>query len=726
MKKIYQSAAAALLAIILAGCTHNYYRMGNEKFESMAYSKAIVYYEKSLAREEMPNALINLAESYRLTNNTVRAEECYRKVVNLPLSQLQYPVHKLYLAEALKANAKYEEAAAWLNKYLEAVPDDERAMNLLKFCDSISVFMEESYKYTIREIPVNSKESNFSPVFYKNGIVFCSERTTGNLRNKHEWTGNAFLDLYYSEELDSGKFSQPQKLEGTINSSYHEGPSAFTGNGTEMYFTRTNMNKNRLIKSKDDVAHLKIMKARLVENKWIEAGEFPYNNNEYSVGHPSVSADGNIMFFVSDVPGGLGGSDIYMSRLENGKWSLPENLGKKVNTPGNEAFPFYYNNGKTECLFFSSNGRPGLGGLDVYCSLIENSMMQQAVHISSPINSSKDDFGFIIDKEYKHGYFSSNRDSIIDKIYSFNVNEPEFRLELQVKNALSGKSLANTKLILYNLTDHKTTSVVTDETGMLKIDLNRESDYKLISARERYRQDSTTVSTLNKKQSETFTKELALMPVIKVRGTVVSKTSHMLLADAAVDLLNLSNRDETVLHTGPQGDFEIEVSADMGYHFLCRKENFFAASMSLSTKEKYESETIDVLLELEEIVLNKAIRLDNIYYDYNKADIRADAEVELDKLVKILEENPEIKIELSSHTDSRGNDAYNMRLSQKRAENATKYIISKGINSDRIIARGYGESRALNKCLNNIDCSEEEHQLNRRTEFKVLKLISGL
>jgi outer membrane protein OmpA-like peptidoglycan-associated protein len=730
MKNIYLNSTTALLAVMLAGCAQKYYSMGNEKFENMGYSKAITYYEKALAKKEYPNAVINLATSYRMVNNTIKAEEWYKKVVALPISRFNHPEHKLYLAEALKANQKYDEAAEWLKKYLKDVPDDQRAENLLKSCDSITLFMAESFMYAVHEASVNSKEANFSPVFFNKGIVFCSERSAGSLKSKHEWTGNSFLDLYYSEPLDSGKFSEPVKFPGSINSSYHEGPATFTSDGKEMYFTRTNMIKNKLGKSQNDVTHFKICKAKLVDNKWIEADDFPYNSKEYSVGHPSISPDGNLMYFVSDVPGGMGGTDIYVSKKEDDKWSSPENLGKAVNTEGNEAFPFYFNNGEKNILYFSSNGRPGLGGLDIYSAEIKGSVLQNAVHISAPINSSKDDFGFIINTQHENGYFSSNRDSIVDKIYKFSINNSEFNLELSTLNGLSKKALPQSKLILHNITENTMTELVSDEEGKVNFKLSRHSEYKIISSREDYLQDSVTLSTMDKKRSETFKTDLKLMPVIKIRGQVVSKKTQAPLTNAAIGLVNFSSsaepgasgKEEIKMYSGANGDFEYILAPDGNYHIMGRKEKFFAESADLSTMGIYDSKTFEVKLELEEIVLNKAIRLDNIYYDYNKWDIRPDAESELDKLVKLLQENPGIKIELSSHTDSRGGDSYNMKLSQKRAESAVKYILGKGINPKQIIAKGYGETQPLNKCKNNIKCSEDEYQFNRRTEFKVLNL----
>jgi outer membrane protein OmpA-like peptidoglycan-associated protein len=290
--------------------------------------------------------------------------------------------------------------------------------------------------------------------------------------------------------------------------------------------------------------------------------------------------------------------------------------------------------------------------------------------------------------------------------------------------------MPHAKLLLHNLSEGTMVEFISNEEGKINAKLNKESKYKIITETENYLQDSMNVSTINKKKPETFKADLALMPVIKVKGQVINKATKLPLANATVGLINfsssvdpidLSNSQMQKIETDPSGDFEYILTADMNYHILGKKEKFFAQSVDLSTMGKYDSETLEIKLELEEIELNKAIRLDNIYYDYNKWDIRSDAGIELDKLVKVLHENPDIKIELSAHTDSRGADNYNLKLSQKRAESATKYIVSKGIGQDRVVAKGYGESQPLNQCKNNIKCEEEQYQFNRRTEFKVLK-----
>lgn len=725
MRKIYSVFTKTLLIFLLAGCAQNNFRKANMHFENMAYSKAIIQYEKSLEKKQTPAAMINLAESYRLTNNTVKAEAMYREVVGLPVSKFNHPEHKLYFAEALKSNEKYEEASEWLREYLKEVPDDRRAANLLKYCDSVSIFHSDASLFTVMEIPVNSKESNFSPAFLGKGIVFCSERSPGKLKFRNEWTGNAFLDLYYSEPLDSGGFSEPVRLGGAINSIYHEGPASFTANGTEVYFTRNNINKNKPGKSKDNVTHLKICKASLIDDKWSGLEDFPYNSSEYSVGHPAVSPDGKLLFFVSDVPGGFGGTDIYVSRLENGKWSSPENMGRGVNTEGNESFPFYFNNGENEYLFFSSNGRPGLGGLDIYRADLSAEKIEEPVHLSAPVNSPKDDFGFIIDREYKSGYFSSNRDSLVDKIYSFTINEPEYALEAAVFNTISNAAVSDATITLVNISENRSSRFTTDNNGRITARLDKGSDYRILVNKENFIPDTIVISTVDKRHSHTFNEKLNLKPVIRIRCRVINKATQQPLTGIPVTIFNMSRNEGKIFQTGKDGFVEYDVEANYDYHILVRKEKFFAGSLDFSTANKTEPEIMEINLELEPIVLNKVVRMDNIYYDYNKWDIREDAGAELDKLVRLLEENPEIRIELGSHSDSRGADAYNLKLSQKRAEAAAQYIVSKGISPGRIVAKGYGETKLLNKCGNGISCSEEEHSFNRRTEFKVIKIGTG-
>jgi outer membrane protein OmpA-like peptidoglycan-associated protein len=340
------------------------------------------------------------------------------------------------------------------------------------------------------------------------------------------------------------------------------------------------------------------------------------------------------MYFASDRPGGMGGSDLYVVRKSNGAWGQPVNLGSGINTSGNEVFPYVW---KDSALYFSSDGLHGMGGLDIFKSILVDTVVGVPVNMGYPLNTNYDDFGFIANNDVSEGYFSSNRDASnteIDQIYRVVFQDIRFTL----------------------------------------------------------------------------------------LGVAVSKNTQKPVEGVTVELKNRTNgRKETVM-TGPDGSFKFKLDPRTDFSVMGSKDGYFTNTEDVTTVGKNQSEDmyVKLKLELEEIVVNKPIVLENIYYDLDKSEIRPDAKPGLDKLVAIMNENPDIRIELGSHTDSRADDAYNDRLSQKRAESAVKYIVSSGISRDRITAKGYGERQLVNGCKNGVQCTEQEHQANRRTEFKVV------
>jgi len=613
--------------VLLSSCASYHLRQGNRLFNDMAYNSAISEYEKALSKKPFPAGEIGVAESYRLVNNTAKAEEAYSKVMELKEVQ---PIHKLRYAQLLMRNGKYPAAKMCLENYLKDMPNDNTAKDLLASCDKIDDLKKDSSKYTVESVKINTGQSNFCPTAYKDGIVFVSDRSGGE---KYEWTGQSFLDLYYSKIDQNGDWSIPQPLKGDVNGKYHDGPAAF-GNDTTMYFTRDNYLKKKIGKSEDEVVNLKIYQSTKHDTVWSHLKELPFNSSEYSTGHPTLSRDGNTMYFVSDMPGGLGGTDIWMTKKDSGGWGKPINLGPKINTPFDEMFPTMYHD---SLLYFSSQGHTNMGGLDIFYAKKDGDNWGDAVNMGYPINSSHDDFGLLMNDEGKGGFFSSDRASTTqDIIYSFKVKVLRFTVD----------------------------------------------------------------------------------------GTVVEKSTQQPLSGVTVELLNKKTGQKADTLTGDDGHFKFILEPETEYTVVGSKDNFYSNKETVSTVGKTESEdmTIKLKMELERIIINKPIVLENIYYDLDKWYIRKDAEAGLDKLVTIMMDNPSIRIELSSHTDSRAADHYNMVLSQKRAQSAVDYIVSKGISKDRIVAKGYGETQLVNRCKNGVKCSEEEHQQNRRTEFKVISI----
>ncbi len=631
MKKFIPLAVAALFS----SCAGSYYLAGERFYQDMAYNKSIPKLEKCLSMKDFPEAKKMLAEDYRATNNSKQAEKWYKDVIALPDAR---PSDYLYCAQAMISNGNYSDAKGILTQYLEKVPGDKVGTMLLASCDSVNHFKKDSSRYMVEDVSINSG-SSMAPVFYDGGIVFSSDRNSS--AKVYQWTGRNFLDLYYAKDNGEGNFAAPELLKGPVNGIYHDADATFSPDGSTMYFTRNNYTGKKVKESGDDIVLMKIYSATKDANgEWTNITELPFNNNDYSCGHPAIANRGATLYFVSDMPGGQGGTDIWMVKKEGEGWGTPVNLGSTINTPMNEMFPYMMND---TMLYFASNGLYGLGGLDIYSSKKDGNSWSRPTNLGYPINTSHDDFGYLPEKNGETGYFTSNRESndgSTDKIYHYIKPELKFTLA----------------------------------------------------------------------------------------GSVVNKSDQSPVQGAIVTLLNKKTGVKENTTTDADGNFKFQLSQNTDYSVTANKDGYFSKTEDITTIGKKVSEDMKVTLklEIEKIEINKPIVLRNIYYDFDKANIRPDAALELDKLVKILNENPSIKIELSSHTDCRGSNEYNQKLSQRRAESAVAYIISKGISKDRITAKGYGESVPAVNCAPTCEsCTEEQHQENRRTEFKVLGYMQG-
>ena len=610
----------------------NFYKRGNVEFSNLKYHKASEHYKKEIAKKDNHDAKIKLANCYRLTNDYVRADSMYAIIVKYPeISMNEF----LHYGKILMNQAKYDDAKIWFKRYLSTNPNDVVAKMLLSSCNSVNQFMKDTSLYTLESISFPEFESLFSQVPYGKGIVFTADKKTSKKSQQEPWTGKTYYDLYFSEKDKSGKWLSPQLLKGAINGKYHEGPATFNKMGNIVYFTRSNYYNSELKKNAKNENNLKIFKAKLINDEWTQLEELPFNSDDYSVGHPCLTEDEKTLYFISDMPGGFGGTDIYKVVFNEGFWGSPQNLGTAINTTGNEMFPFISSDGT---FYFSSDAHNNLGGLDVFATSYDakNGKWLQVENLNYPLNSSKDDFAFYLQSDNKTGFISSNR-NFNDHLYEFHKNDPTFTVSGKATYKGTLKPFEAVSIILIDETDkniQNKLTVLTDKNGYYKFKLNVNSDYVIASS----------------------------------------------------------------------------------------KENYFSQSFILTTKGEKYSKNFVVNFELDEIIIDKPIVLENIYYDFDKWFIRPDAAVELDKLVKLLKDNPTISIEMGSHTDSRAGDRYNLILSEKRAKAAVDFLVFRGIDASRLKYKGYGESRLVNHCKNNVFCSEEDHQKNRRTEFKVIKI----
>jgi peptidoglycan-associated lipoprotein len=614
-------------SLLLGSCIGLHTRKGNEYYEYIAYSEAISHYEKVYRKTSDPLVELKLADSYFRTSQVDSARSIYSNAVKRPGASV-----RTYFdyGKTLMATGKHRDAADYFKKYLNKYPNDILARMLYTSCNSVIERYRDTTLYELKPILEDKFVNTFSIIEYQNGAVFAAEKEVFSGRKESPWTGNSYLDLYQMRQDAEGNWMTPELLQGDINGRFHEGPATFAKDGKTVYFTRSNYLKRKMEVNEERENNLKIFKATLIDGKWRNLQEFPYNSDDYSNGHPALSEDGKTMYFVSDMQGGFGGTDIYKTELQNGAWTKPENLGPQINTKGNEMFPYYHHDGS---LYFSSDAHNSMGGLDVFITYFNGERWVKPENLNYPINSSKDDFGFSLNSNDVTGFVSSSRTNS-DKMYSFDKKPPTFNL---IGRAREKGTDIPVEGVIVEITNNET-------------------------------------------------------------GKVISMTS------------------------GKDGFFKMKLEPNSDYYLYCTKFGCFTRTDNLTTKGLKYSEDFFADFEVEPIVINKPIVLENIYYDFDKWDIRPDAAKELEKLVRILKDNPEIDIEMGSHTDARGSDQYNRVLSDKRARAAVMYIIAQGIDSKRLTYQGYGESQHINECANGVECSEENHQANRRTEFKVTKI----
>jgi outer membrane protein OmpA-like peptidoglycan-associated protein/tetratricopeptide (TPR) repeat protein len=620
------------------------------------FVKAIALYNESFKSQKPSDEdLRNVSYCYMQINDTKHALESLSKLSSVENAS---PKDVMQYAHLLKTEAKYNEAIAQYNRYQKMNPDDKRVNEWIESCKLAKQWMNNpTYFQVVNMKELNSENSDFGLMPYNEGYLFTSDRKQENLVNKeavYGWTGNPYLKLY--EVPSASKLNEINPIT-SLNGEYHNGPSTPLLPMNKIYFTRTKMvkvTKKNLnndptswienIAVPDYENRLEIYAASTSsDNKFYCQVGFPYNKpEEYSVGHPTLSADGKTLYFVSDMPGGFGGTDLYYCvKNENDKWSAPLNLGKTINTPGKELFPYVDKNG---VLYFSSDGHNGMGGLDIYKSTGSRTKWTEPENLKYPVNSPKDDFSVYFDEANNIGYLSSNRDGGKgnDDIYKFAYTPP--------------------------------------------------SDLTLI----------------------VVTKEIDKKNVVRPLDGVDLK------------LTNKTNSGSTAEFHFADGKYISGIKCSNTYSIMASKDGYFSKSLNIdSTKCVSYHDTIFAEIVLVKLEIEVPIVLKNIYYDFDKSDIRPDAKPDLDKLVQIMKDNPDIIVELGSHTDARGSDKYNFDLSDRRAKAAVEYIIANGISKNRIKAKGYGETKHLNNCTNNVVCTEEEHQLNRRTEFKVVGFING-
>jgi outer membrane protein OmpA-like peptidoglycan-associated protein len=676
------------------------HRKAEKHLHGFEYAAAAETFEKIV--EQNPSdiqALKGLAVCYDKLNDPMKAESSLADICNRPDSPKHY--YKWY-ARVLASNGKYSESTRWYKKYVEAVPDVHAIHTIDRYQRMESFFADSSF-YDVKWLALNTDQSDFSPAFYEGGLVFCSADRSKN-KARHAWDNSRFIDLYWIMDIGS----PPTPLGKPVNSALHEGPSTFTAAFDTVYFTR-NSPANR-----DGILRLKIFYSVRQNGVWQKEQGLPLNNDTYSIGHPALAAD-HRLYFVSDMPGGFGGTDLYYSEFIGGKWSVPFNLGPAINTPGNEMFPFADQEGN---LYFASNTHPGLGGLDIFFSKKEHQRFAAPRNLGYPINTSSDDFGLII--RNNEGFFSSNRgiNSKDDNIYSLSVNKMKSVFIMPTNK--KGKPLEDFDMVV--ITGGSSDTRHGDK--VLPATFNCEEAYSIECSKAGYQKQSITLERASlMKLSDKDTIRIVLAGeeknvraelqsaegkklakgTLKVRNTITGETQTFSVDEGRPVGMRVNVQEEYEL-TGINPDYKTR-SVTLDSASLTDLANDAIIPVTLSPADAlFEKNEIGQLIEL------------NIRYDVSKSTIRADAARELDKLVTFLKKNKNVKVELGSHTDTRGSEEANHSLSQKRAEAAVRYIVAKGISHTRLIPIGYGESSPK---VSNAS-TEEEHQENRRTTVKIV------
>lgn len=613
-------------------------KRAEKQFNNFSFVKAINTYEKLIDTSFNKHyAMRKLGDAYIMLRQPEKALEIYKEVVKQENVPSEY---YLYYAQTLRANGDYEASKKWMQKFKDAGnKEDSRVKSFFKNEDLASAIFNNLEKNTLQKLPINTKFNEFGAVELNNDIIFSSSRDEGvSIKRLYAWDKQPLLDLFKVSKNGSS-VNATKQLEGSVNTIHHDGPATFNSDGTKMYFSRNNYYESKKINDQQGIMHVGIYSAELVSGTWENVKPTNLNNPNYIVYHPSLSEDGKKLYFASDMPGGFGGTDIYVSNvLEDGTLDTPNNLGNIINTEGNETFPFIYNEEGT--LYFSSDGHVGLGLMDVFVAVKnENNKIVNVINLGKPINSKKDDIAYYLSKDGFKGYISSNRKGGVggDDIYAF-TRIPPLTLKGTIYDAVNHEPVVGAKVLLTRENGEELAYFITKEDGAYEHLIPRDEKFILKGSKEKYQ----------------------------------------------------------------------DVSKDFNSNGL-EKEKELIVNLNIPMKP---IEDVVILADLE-----------NIYFDLDKYNIRPDASVELDKVVALMNKYPEMVIRLESHTDSRANDDYNMVLSNNRAKSTYKYIVSKGIDASRITKyQGFGESQLVNNCSNNVKCSEKQHQLNRRTEFIIIKM----
>jgi outer membrane protein OmpA-like peptidoglycan-associated protein/tetratricopeptide (TPR) repeat protein len=618
----------------------------DKKYDNYAYIDAIKTYERLAEKGyKSVDMFKKLGNANYFNGELEKAAKWYGELFAMATdTDLEAEYYYRY-AQSLRSIGQNDKADEMLQKFIQKSGNDSRGKLFQKDVNYLEAIKANSGRYQIEDAGINSKYSDYGTALYSNKIVFASARDTGSLgKRTNSWTGQPFTNLYTADFGDNMISGAPKKFDKNINSKFHEASPVFTADGKTMYFTRNNYLAGKKGKDGNDITLIKIYKASLVNDKWSDVTELPFDSDNYSTAHPALSPDGKTLYFASDMPGTLGQSDLFKVTInEDGSFGTPSTLGNTINTEGRETFPFV--NDENE-IYFASDGHLGLGGLDVFMSKVnEDGTFSAVQNVGADVNSPKDDFAYLIDTKSRRGFFSSNRDGGqgYDDIYKFLETKRlicEQLLYGEITDLVTKELLANAKISLYDSQFKLLDTTVSDEKGNYTFKVECGKTYNVRAEKPEYttKEEKITIAQTNGKTYFPITLEKA-----KCKVTI--------------------------------GD-------DLG----------------------------------------KCFGIKMIYFDFDKSNIRQEAAIDLEKILDVLNQNPTMKLDIRSHTDSRGTFKYNEALAQRRVKSTIGWLIKNGVDSNRLTGKGYGENQLVNNCSDGVNCTEDEHQLNRRSEFIITAL----
>ena len=644
MKKILL-AVGFWIGVTSSIFAQNKINSATKKYDKLAYIDAIKVYEKVVEKgHESEDLFQHLGDAYYYNAQYNKAIQSYGQLINKYPNQT--PEYYFKYATALKSEGKYEQSDRMMQEFNKRNAQDSRANLFVNQPDYLQEIKNNSGRYTLDNAGINSENSDYGTAFYQDKIIFTTARDKSNLiKRVHTWTGESFTTLYQADLSKDGSVANPKKFASVLDSKFHEATPAFTADGTTMYFTRNNYINGKKGTNTDKTVLLKVYKATLINNKWQSVEALPFNSDNYNCAHPVLSPDQKTLYFVSDMPGTLGQSDLFKVEIkDDGSFGTPVNLGPEINTEGRETFPYIDQN---NVLYFATDGRPGLGGLDVFAAQQDaNGNYKYVQNLGEPINSTADDFAFAI-KNDSIGFITSNREGGLgnDDIYKFIQTQP----------------LKNNK-------------------------------------------------------------------VTAVTGTLIDAYTHEPIPAAKITIYDQEYKNPIEVTTNDKGEFEIP-QLDINTKYIVKTEK-----PGYNTKEtpvvfpSAGNNNLNLDLDPTQIPIKpgddlaKIFKIEIIYFDLDKSNIRPDAAKDLAKIVEVMKQYPSMKIDVRSHTDSRASKIYNEKLSDRRAKSTIAWMISQGIDKNRLTGRGYGESQLVNKCADGVECSEAEHQLNRRSQFIITEM----